>query len=78
MLKGSILGVDEGEGVSQIAREKRLNMPIDKNGFLTEDVDLEKCTPSFAGVFVMNQSTNDWMNWKNQSGKPVDIYRRTE
>ena len=74
--KDSILGVAEDVGVSQKAKEQRMSMPIDENGRLLEDIDLGKCTPSFAGEVVMNQSINGWTDWKDKNSNPVDIYRR--
>ena len=74
--KGSILGTIEDAGVSQKAKSLRMSMQIDSNGVLLEDTELGECSPSFAGVIVMNQSNNGWADWKDQNGKPVDIYRK--
>ena len=76
LLKGSVLGIVEDMGVSQKARALRMTMQIDKSsGILLEDTELGECSPSFAGVIVMNQSINGWTDWKDNDGNPVDIYR---
>lgn len=76
LLKGSVLGVKEDVGVSQRARQIRAGLPMDSNGRLLEDYELGDCSPSFAGVVVMNSSSNGWTDWKNEDGKPVEIYRK--
>ncbi len=73
--KGSVLGITEDVGVSQKAKQVRSNMQFDDNGKLLEDAELGECSPSFAGVVVMNQSNNGWTDWKDKDGNPVDIYR---
>ncbi len=75
ILKGSVLGVSEGSGVSKKARMARLDMSIDSNGKLLEDYELGECSPSFAGNVVLNGSTDGWLDWKNKDGNSVDIYR---
>ncbi len=75
---GSILGIAEDKGVSQKAKEARALLQMDSKGKLLEDFFLGVCTPSHAGVVVMNQSINGWMDWKNEAGLPVDIYRHRE
>ena len=74
--RGSVLGVTEDKGVSVKARAARAALPMDGNGILLDDFDLGACSPSFAGVVVMNQSVNGWTDWKNEAGQPVDIYRK--
>lgn len=76
LLKGSILGMVEDAGVSQKAKAARAAMPLDSNGKLLENFELGECSPSHAGAVVMNQSNNGWDDWKNEKGKPVDIYRK--
>lgn len=76
LLKGSDLGLSEDVGVSQRARIVRAEIPIDKNGHLLEDYELGDCSPSFAGVVVLNASINGWLEWKNTKGEPVDVYRQ--
>lgn len=77
LLKGSVLGITEDVGVSQMAKAFRMTMPIDKaSGVLLEDIELGERSPSFAGVIVMNQSNNGWTDWKDKDGNPVDIYRK--
>lgn len=76
LLKGSVLGVTENIGVSQKARAFRLNMQIDSGGVLLEDTELGACSPSFAGVIVMNQSTNGWITWKDKDGNSVEKYKK--
>ena len=76
LLKGSILGVIEDVGVSQKAKAVRASLLMDSNGKLLEDVELGNCSPSHAGVLVMNQSNNGWDDWKNSKGQPIDIYRK--
>ena len=78
LLKGSVLGVTENPGVSMKARLMRMSMPIDANGKLLEDYELGECSPSFAGAVVMNASNDGWLDWKNQEGNAVDIYRKKE
>lgn len=59
-------------------RLMRMSMPIDANGKLLEDYELGECSPSFAGAVVMNASNDGWLDWKNQEGNAVDIYRKKE
>lgn len=75
ILKDSILGINEDKGISQKAKDFRKTMAIDKNGKLLEDTDLGVCTPSFAGVVVLNQSTDGWVDWRTSNGQSIDIYR---
>ena len=78
LLKGSILGISEDAGVSQKAKLLRLSLSIDSNGKLLEDFELGICSPSFAGVIVLNQPSNGWTDWHTADGNPVDIYRKKE
>ena len=75
LLKDSILGIAEQAGGAQKAKAFRATLPLDSNGKLLEDVEIGECSPSYAGVVVMNQSINGWLYWKNSKGQPVDIYR---
>ena len=70
-----ILGLHEDKGIPQIVKDFRKTMAIDNNGELLEDANLGVCTPTFAGIIVLNQSNNGWTEWKNISGQPIDIYR---
>ena len=45
---------------------------------LLEDTKLGECTPSFAGVVIMNQSINGWSDWYDKDGKKLDTYRQVE
>lgn len=74
--KGSIIGIHEDVGVSQIVKRMRTTLQFDNNGVLLEDAELGECSPSFAGCVVMNQSNNGWTDWKDGNGAPVDIYRK--
>ena len=76
--KGSILGIYEDAGVSQKAKAVRAVLPIDDNGVLIEDYELGECSPSFAGVVVMNSSNNGWDDWKNDVGEAVKKYRQND
>lgn len=49
---------------------------LDANGVLQEDFDLGMCTPSLAGVVVMNAAISGWQYWKNSKGESLDIYRK--
>lgn len=73
--KGAILGIHEDKGVPQIVKDFRKTMAIDKTGKLLEDANLGVCTPTFAGIIVLNQSNNGWTEWKTLNGQPIDIYR---
>lgn len=73
--KGSILGITEDIGVSKKARIFRQTIEIDEKGSLLEDTDLGRCSPSFAGEVVLNQSDNGWADWKNANNESIDIYR---
>ena len=75
LMKGSILGLEEDVGVSQKAKAVRAVLPLDSSGKLLEDSELGECSPSHAGMVVMNQSNNGWTDWKNEKGQAVDIYR---
>ncbi len=74
--KGSIIGIHEDMGVSQIVKRTRAMLHLDNNGVLLEDAELGECSPSFAGCVVMNQSINGWTDWKDSDGNQVDIYRK--
>lgn len=76
LLEGSVIGMNEDVGVSQRAKQVRVGLPIDDKGRLLEDYELGDCSPSFAGSLVMNASNNGWTDWKNETGDPVDIYRK--
>lgn len=76
LLKDSILGIMEQPGVGQRAKAVRATLPLDSNGKLLDDIELGECSPSFAGVVVMNQAVNGWVYWKNSKGQLVDIYRK--
>ena len=78
ILKGSILGITEDKGVSQKAKIARESMKFDKKGILLEDAELGECTPSHAGVVIMNQSINGWTDWFDKDGKKLDAYRQVE
>ena len=73
--RGSVLGIAEDVGVSNIAKIARLALRMDDNGKLLEDAELGPCTPSHAGAVVMNQSNDGWADWRNEKGQPIDIYR---
>ena len=53
-------------------------MPMDSQGRLLDDVELGDCSPSHAGVVVLNSANNGWADWKDKDGNPVDIYRRKQ
>ena len=76
ILKGSILGIKEDVGVSLRAKAVRASMPMDSNGRLLEDVELGDCSPSHAGVVVMNSANNGWTDWKDERGEAVKKYQR--
>ena len=76
VLKGSVLGITEGKGVSQKAREIRETLPLDENGRLLADAKIGECSPSFAGAVVINAANDGWLEWKNKKGEPVDTYRK--
>lgn len=76
ILKGSILGVREDVGVSLRAKAVRATIPMDSNGRLLEDVELGDCSPSHAGVVVMNSANNGWTDWKDEKGEAVKKYQR--
>ena len=76
LLKGSIIGIVEDVGVPNNVKSFRLTMKFNDQGELLEDTNLGQCTPSFAGVIVMNASCNGWVEWKNENGQPVDVYRK--
>lgn len=74
LLKGSVLGSTEDVGVSQRAKSVRAELQMDQTGKLLEDYELGDCSPSHAGVVVLNASTNGRTDWKNEKGEPVAIY----
>lgn len=78
ILKGSIIGIKESPGGAKKAKKLRLDMPLDSNGVLLEDFELGECSPSFAGVIIMNGAVDGWLNWKDDKGHLVDIYRKKE
>lgn len=76
LLKDSVLGVFEDTGVPNKAKEIRTILPIDSNGRLLKDFELGECSPSFAGNLSMNRASNGWLDWKNDKGEPINIYRK--
>lgn len=78
LLKNSVLGVNEDVGISQRARLLRTSLPIDSKGKLLEDCELGECSPSFAGSIVINASNDGWVDWKNEDGKSIEVYRIKE
>ncbi len=76
ILKGAVFGIHEDAGVSQMAKQARNRMKLSPEGELLEDFELGKCTPSYAGTILMNQSNNGWGDWKTEDGVSIDIYRR--
>lgn len=78
ILKGSIIGITEDKGVSQKAKLIRENMRYDDKGYLLEDFELGSCTPSFAGVVIMNQSINGWTDWYDINGNQLNKFRKKD
>ncbi len=78
ILKGGSLGISESKGASQKSKDVRASMKIDANGVLQEDANLGKCTPSFAGVIVLNAAVDGWTSWVDEKQRPVDIYRQQD
>lgn len=76
LLKDSCVGKTEDSGSSAKAKEIRKKMSISDDGKLLEDVYLGECTPTFATNVIMNQSTNGWTDWKDENGRPIDVYRK--
>ena len=76
LLKGSVLSMYEGAGLTKNIRSVRANMSINANGILTEDFKLGECSPSFAGALVINQSCNGWTNWTDKNGENIDKFRK--
>jgi len=74
--KGSRLGSSEGKGGSQKAKLIRASLNLDENGVLQENVELGKCTPSFAGVVVLGGAVDGWTSWFDEKQRPVDFYRQ--
>lgn len=52
--------------------ESRKIAQIDNN-ILLENIDCN--SPSTAGWIVLGSSNNGWLVWKNEMGRPIDIYR---
>ena len=69
--KGSICAPNKS-GHATIDRKKA----IIKNNVLQEDVICS--TPSAAGWVIIGGSNNGWINWKNEKGQFIDIYRDKE
>lgn len=71
ILKGAICAPARKGKVTQA----RKDAPI-VNNTLIEDVI---CTsPSSAGWIVIGRSNNGWIEWKDENGNPIDIYRNVE
>lgn len=45
-----------------------------KDGILQDDVSTN--SPSTAGWIVLGHANNGWIVWKDQTGKPIDVYRK--
>lgn len=69
VLKGSICGPTRGDFVPEI----RKNACIIKD-ILQEDVACS--SPTSAGWVVLGASNNGWTEWKDKSGRSIDIFRK--
>lgn len=67
--KGSICA-PTGNGWAPVARREA---PI-KDNILQEDVSCN--SPSTAGWIALGHANNGWAVWKDENGKPIDIYRK--
>ena len=70
--------VNEVESSCQNWTEEDWELSQEEYAKLLEDYELGECSPSFAGAVVMNASNDGWLDWKNQEGNAVDIYRKKE
>lgn len=69
VLKGSICApVKDDARVSEARKTAFI-----KDNILQEDV--VTTSPSTAGDVVLGRANNGWAEWKNEAGKPIDIYR---
>jgi len=75
ILKGSDIALVEDKGLSEKARSLRTSFQISEDGKLISDVPLGRCSPSFAGALVINQSCNGWAHWRDEKGQPIELYR---
>ncbi len=71
VLKGSICAPIKKGFVSGIRRNATI-----QNNVLLEDVIAD--SPSSAGDVVLGRNNNGWVEWKNKSGQPIDIYRKKD
>ena len=78
LLRGSILAIIEGIGCPGPVIKMRESAKIDSSGKLLEDFVIGKCSPSFAGSFVILKSIDGWTEWKTKDGNCIDIYRKKD
>lgn len=73
LLSGSDVCPNDGPGLFDAVKIKRENANIvdDK---LQEDVVFK--SPSGASSFVIAAASNGWSAWKDQNGKPIDVFRK--
>lgn len=69
VLKGSICASIENE----LAPKIRKNVKIENN-ILMEDVDCD--SPSSAGLLLIGKQNNGWVEWKDENGKKIDLFRK--
>lgn len=72
VLKGSICGPITGP---RNAPDIRKRAKIEDN-ILMEDVVCS--SPSGAGWLVIGKSNNGWAEWKDEAGRPINIYRKNK
>lgn len=67
--KGSSCAPARGDRIPSVVK----NAPI-KNNILQSDVSTTAL--SAAGWIVLGHSNNGWVTWKDESGTPLDVYRK--
>ena len=72
LLKGCDVCPNEGKGLFDAVRVKRDSANIVDN-ILQEDIVFS--SPTGPAVFILGSSANGWTSWKNEEGKPIDIFR---
>ena len=67
-MKGSICAPTQNGFVPEIRRNAKI-----QNNVLLEDVVCG--SPSSAGWVVIGKSNNGWVDWKDENGRQIAVYR---
>lgn len=71
--KGTVISPTEAEHFADNMRLLRHSDAI--KDYVTQQ-DITFTAPSAASTFVIGGASDGWMDWKNQSNEPIDVYKK--